>query len=430
MTLLPGRRDDQGRRAGPRGAARAAHRGQGREHGRVLHHPRRADRVPRRPGPGRARAHRRHRPAPSVGAHDGVRAFTVGQRRGLAVATGERRYVVDVDAATATVTLGGADDLRRDGVDLDRGRRSPGPPIATARRCRRAGARRTARRSPAPGAGIASSGTRRSRGSLRARRSRCYDGDACSAPASPADRASGRRVGRAQSCRTGMRRAPARGRAGGAHRSGRRGSARRGRATPCLRDRRMSGASSWRRRAHGAEGGAEPEVEASAGGRRPGRPGPRPWISSRRNSTGSVSVSGSAMTRPAGTSTTQRRESWWTSRPTTHGQRPADRHRDAAAPRARRRAGAGRRRCRADERRSRRAAIDERERGRHLQREAFLVAVGRALRAHPGEVAAHGRARTRRTVTTIASDPGHRRRVAGRPRPRRRRRPRSGCRAG
>jgi tRNA-specific 2-thiouridylase len=55
-----------------------------------------------------------------VGTHDGVRAFTIGQRRGLAVATGERRYVVEVDAGTATVTLGRADDLRRDGVDLER----------------------------------------------------------------------------------------------------------------------------------------------------------------------------------------------------------------------------------------------------------------------------------------------------------------------
>jgi tRNA-specific 2-thiouridylase len=55
-----------------------------------------------------------------VGTHDGVRAFTIGQRRGLAVATGERRYVVDVDASTATVTLGRADDLRRPAVALGR----------------------------------------------------------------------------------------------------------------------------------------------------------------------------------------------------------------------------------------------------------------------------------------------------------------------
>jgi tRNA-specific 2-thiouridylase len=51
-----------------------------------------------------------------VGDHDGVRAFTIGQRRGLGVATGARRYVVDVDATTATVTLGRAEDLARDAV--------------------------------------------------------------------------------------------------------------------------------------------------------------------------------------------------------------------------------------------------------------------------------------------------------------------------
>jgi tRNA-specific 2-thiouridylase len=49
-----------------------------------------------------------------VGAHTGVDGFTVGQRRGIGVAVGVRRYVVDVDAATSTVTLGGRDDLLRD----------------------------------------------------------------------------------------------------------------------------------------------------------------------------------------------------------------------------------------------------------------------------------------------------------------------------
>jgi tRNA-specific 2-thiouridylase len=55
-----------------------------------------------------------------LGAHDGVRAFTIGQRRGLAVAAGERRYVTDVDARTATVTLGRRADLLRDEVDVER----------------------------------------------------------------------------------------------------------------------------------------------------------------------------------------------------------------------------------------------------------------------------------------------------------------------
>jgi tRNA-specific 2-thiouridylase len=53
-----------------------------------------------------------------VGSHDGIAAFTVGQRRGVGVALGARRYVVDVDARTATVTLGDRDDLLRTRVVL------------------------------------------------------------------------------------------------------------------------------------------------------------------------------------------------------------------------------------------------------------------------------------------------------------------------
>ena len=54
-----------------------------------------------------------------VGEHEGVGAFTIGQRRGVGVAAGERRYVVDVDAPTATVTIGARPDLLRTHVDLD-----------------------------------------------------------------------------------------------------------------------------------------------------------------------------------------------------------------------------------------------------------------------------------------------------------------------
>ncbi len=43
--------------------------------------------------------------------HDGVAAFTVGQRRGLGVATGERRYVTAIDAPSGTVRVGPEDDL-------------------------------------------------------------------------------------------------------------------------------------------------------------------------------------------------------------------------------------------------------------------------------------------------------------------------------
>jgi tRNA-specific 2-thiouridylase len=51
-----------------------------------------------------------------LGAHDGIARFTVGQRRGLGVAAGARRYVIDVDADAATVTIGTRDDLLRDAV--------------------------------------------------------------------------------------------------------------------------------------------------------------------------------------------------------------------------------------------------------------------------------------------------------------------------
>jgi tRNA-specific 2-thiouridylase len=46
-----------------------------------------------------------------VGQHGGVHRFTVGQRKGLGVALGERAFVVGVDAATATVQLGPAEAL-------------------------------------------------------------------------------------------------------------------------------------------------------------------------------------------------------------------------------------------------------------------------------------------------------------------------------
>jgi tRNA-uridine 2-sulfurtransferase len=54
-----------------------------------------------------------------LGEHDGVSGFTVGQRRGLGVSVGEPRYVVGVDAATATVTLGSRAALEVEGCALE-----------------------------------------------------------------------------------------------------------------------------------------------------------------------------------------------------------------------------------------------------------------------------------------------------------------------
>jgi tRNA-specific 2-thiouridylase len=52
--------------------------------------------------------------------HDGTFRFTVGQRRGLGVSTGERAYVVDMDAASNRVTVGPGELLARRGLMADR----------------------------------------------------------------------------------------------------------------------------------------------------------------------------------------------------------------------------------------------------------------------------------------------------------------------
>jgi tRNA-specific 2-thiouridylase len=54
-----------------------------------------------------------------VGHHEGISAFTIGQRRGLRVAVGEPRYVTGLDASTATVMVGPRTALMRDEITLD-----------------------------------------------------------------------------------------------------------------------------------------------------------------------------------------------------------------------------------------------------------------------------------------------------------------------
>ncbi len=51
--------------------------------------------------------------------HSGLVDFTIGQRRGLGVALGDRRYVVDIEPATATVVVGSKDDLLSTGCSVD-----------------------------------------------------------------------------------------------------------------------------------------------------------------------------------------------------------------------------------------------------------------------------------------------------------------------
>lgn len=53
-----------------------------------------------------------------LGEHDGVTGFTIGQRRGLGIAVGEPRYVVDIDPRDRTVVVGTYEDLLVDGCTV------------------------------------------------------------------------------------------------------------------------------------------------------------------------------------------------------------------------------------------------------------------------------------------------------------------------
>ena len=54
-----------------------------------------------------------------LGEHRGVVNFTVGQRRGLGVAVGEPRYVVELDPHTSTVVIGSARDLLTKAIEVE-----------------------------------------------------------------------------------------------------------------------------------------------------------------------------------------------------------------------------------------------------------------------------------------------------------------------
>src|SRR5437763_124025 len=46
-----------------------------------------------------------------IGEHEGVAGFTVGQRKGLGIAVGEKRFVTGIDAVANVITIGSEDDL-------------------------------------------------------------------------------------------------------------------------------------------------------------------------------------------------------------------------------------------------------------------------------------------------------------------------------
>ncbi len=63
-----------------------------------------------------------------LGRHDGIGAYTIGQRRGLGVTVGAPLYVVAIDAAANRVVVGDADALRRSRVVVDEMAWSGRPP--------------------------------------------------------------------------------------------------------------------------------------------------------------------------------------------------------------------------------------------------------------------------------------------------------------
>ncbi len=66
-----------------------------------------------------------------VGRHRGVAAFTIGQRKGLGMALGERRYVTAIDPELNVITIGPEDELLSDSLTVDSLRWVTGAPPAT-----------------------------------------------------------------------------------------------------------------------------------------------------------------------------------------------------------------------------------------------------------------------------------------------------------
>jgi tRNA-specific 2-thiouridylase len=56
----------------------------------------------------------------TLGTHDGYERFTIGQRKGLGVAAGSRRYVLEIVPETRTVVLGDPEHLRAGGLEASR----------------------------------------------------------------------------------------------------------------------------------------------------------------------------------------------------------------------------------------------------------------------------------------------------------------------
>lgn len=68
-----------------------------------------------------------------LGRHAGIESFTVGQRRGLGVALGERAFVVRIEPDTKRVVLGKREDLARTELTAERTNWLANPPVGVFR---------------------------------------------------------------------------------------------------------------------------------------------------------------------------------------------------------------------------------------------------------------------------------------------------------
>ncbi len=65
-----------------------------------------------------------------IGEHPGTAGFTIGQRKGLGVAVGSARYVVDIQPVAQTITIGTYDDLLVEGCVANEMSFTHRPPLA------------------------------------------------------------------------------------------------------------------------------------------------------------------------------------------------------------------------------------------------------------------------------------------------------------
>lgn len=90
-----------------------------------------------------------------LGSHEGVEFFTIGQRRGLGIATAEPRYVVAVRPSTATVVVGSRDELLQEALWASRvnwiSGQAPAGPIEVAAKIRYKASEAPATVTPLPG---------------------------------------------------------------------------------------------------------------------------------------------------------------------------------------------------------------------------------------------------------------------------------------